>query len=61
MYQASLRGNSKDTFVGHEEVRIPPQNVEAEKCVLGSMLIDEEAIGLALEILDAAIEQFVSE
>lgn len=52
MYQASLRGNSKDTFVGHEEVRIPPQNVEAEKCVLGSMLIDEEAIGLALEILD---------
>ncbi|MDO8581087.1 MAG: replicative DNA helicase [Candidatus Omnitrophota bacterium] len=38
--------------MGHKEVRIPPQNIEAEKSVLGSMLIDEEAIGLALEILE---------
>ena len=38
--------------MGGEEVKIPPQNLEAEKSVLGSMLIDEEAIGLALEILD---------
>jgi len=38
--------------MGHEEIRIPPQNVDAEKSVLGSMLIDEEAIGLAVEILD---------
>ncbi|HLF18248.1 MAG TPA: replicative DNA helicase [Candidatus Omnitrophota bacterium] len=40
--------------MGHQEidVRIPPQNVEAERSVLGSMLIDEEAIGLAIEILD---------
>ena len=38
--------------MGSEEIRVPPQNLEAEKSVLGSMLIDEEAIGLALEILD---------
>jgi len=40
--------------MGHEEIRIPPQNVEAEKSVLGSMLIDDEAIGLAVEVLDEA-------
>ena len=38
--------------MGHQEIRIPPQNVEAEKSVLGSMLIDQEAIGTAVEILD---------
>ncbi len=38
--------------MGHEEIRIPPQNVEAEKSVLGSMLIDQEAIGSAVEVLD---------
>ena len=38
--------------MGHEEIRIPPQNIEAEKSVLGSMLIDEVAIGLAIEVLD---------
>ena len=38
--------------MGHQEIRIPPQNVEAEKSVLGSMLIDEEAIGTAIESLD---------
>ena len=38
--------------MGHKEIRIPPQNIEAEKSVLGSMLIDEEAIGLAVESLD---------
>ncbi|HBR14883.1 MAG TPA: replicative DNA helicase [Candidatus Omnitrophica bacterium] len=38
--------------MGYEEIRIPPQNIEAEKSVLGSMLIDEEAIGMAVEILD---------
>jgi replicative DNA helicase len=40
--------------MGHEEIRIPPQNIEAEKSVLGSMLIDEEAIGTAIEALDEA-------
>ena len=38
--------------MGHQEIKIPPQNIEAEKSVLGSMLIDDEAIGLAIEILD---------
>jgi len=38
--------------MGHEEIRVPPQNVDAEKSVLGSMLIDDEAIGFAVEILD---------
>ncbi|MBN1870165.1 MAG: replicative DNA helicase [Candidatus Omnitrophica bacterium] len=38
--------------MGHEEIRIPPQNVDAEKSVLGSMLIDQEAIGAAVEVLD---------
>ncbi len=38
--------------MGSQEIRVPPQNVDAEKSVLGSMLIDAEAIGLALEILD---------
>ena len=31
---------------------LPPQNVEAEMAVLGSMLIDENAIGVALEAID---------
>ncbi len=38
--------------MGNEEIRVPPQNLEAEKSVLGSMLIAEEAIGHAVEILD---------
>lgn len=33
--------------------KIPPQNLEAEMAVLGSMLLDEEAISEALEFLDA--------
>lgn len=32
--------------------KIPPQNLEAEMAVLGSMLIDEEAISVASESLD---------
>jgi len=40
--------------MGSQEIKVPPQNVEAEQSVLGAMLIDEEAIGRALEILDAA-------
>ncbi len=31
--------------------KVPPQNLEAEMAVLGSMLIDEEAIGVAVEAL----------
>ena len=32
--------------------KIPPQNIEAEMAVLGSMLIEEDAIAVAIEILD---------
>ncbi len=32
--------------------KIPPQNLDAEAAVLGSMLIDEEAISVAVETLD---------
>lgn len=34
--------------------KIPPQNLEAEMAVLGSMLLDEEAVSIASEKLDAA-------
>lgn len=40
--------------MGSQEIILPPQNVEAEKSVLGSLLIDEEAIGSAIEILDGS-------
>lgn len=33
--------------------KIPPQNLEAEMAVLGSMLLDEEAVAVALESLDS--------
>ena len=38
--------------MGSQEVKIPPQSAEAEQSVLGAMMIDQEAIGMALEILD---------
>jgi len=33
--------------------KIPPQNLDAEMAVLGSMLIDEEAVSIAIETLDS--------
>ncbi len=33
--------------------KVPPQNIEAEMAVLGSMLIEESAIAHAIELLDA--------
>ena len=32
--------------------KLPPQNLEAEMAVLGSMLIDEDALSVAIETLD---------
>jgi len=32
--------------------RLPPQVVEVEQAVLGAMLLDKEAIGKAVEVLD---------
>ncbi len=40
--------------MGHEEIKVLPHNIDAEKSVLGAMLIDEEAIALGIEILDEA-------
>jgi len=34
--------------------KMPPQNIEAEMAVLGSMLIEESAISYAIEMLDGA-------
>ncbi|MBN2096975.1 MAG: replicative DNA helicase [Candidatus Omnitrophica bacterium] len=34
--------------------KVPPQNLEAEIAVLGSMLIEEEAIGQAVELINAS-------
>jgi len=39
--------------MGHQEIRIPPQNIDAEKATLGAMMINDEAIGLAIEQLDS--------
>ncbi len=36
------------------ESRVPPQSIEAEQSVLGAMLIDEEAIGVVIEVIDQA-------
>jgi replicative DNA helicase len=33
--------------------KIPPQNLEAEMAVLGSMLIDEDAVSVSIELLDS--------
>ena len=33
--------------------KIPPQNLDAEMAVLGSMLLDEEAVSVSAEKLDA--------
>ena len=34
--------------------KLPPQNTEAEMAVIGSMLLDREAISLAVETLNAS-------
>ncbi|MBL8012730.1 MAG: replicative DNA helicase [Candidatus Omnitrophica bacterium] len=40
--------------MGDEEVRVPPQSTEAERAVLGAMMIDDEAIGVAIEHIDSS-------
>ena len=40
--------------MGDEEIRVPPQNIEAERAVLGAMMIDDEAIGVAIEHIDSS-------
>jgi len=36
-----------------QALRVPPQNIDAEKAVLGAMMISEEAIGVSIEHLDS--------
>ena len=33
------------------ELRLPPQNLDAEQCILGAILLDNAALSKALEIL----------
>ena len=40
--------------MGDREVKVPPQNLDAERAVLGSMMIDDEAIGAAIEHIDSS-------
>ena len=40
-------------FYGTRQLRVPPQNIDAEKAVLGAMMISEEAIGVSIEHLDS--------
>ncbi len=36
----------------NSSLKLPPQNLEAEKAVLGAMLVSSEAVSIALELLD---------
>jgi replicative DNA helicase len=38
--------------MGNQEIKVPPQNIEAEMAVLGAMLIEEDAIPLVIEMVD---------
>ena len=40
--------------MGDEEIKVPPQSIEAERAVLGAMMIDDEAIGVAIEHIDSS-------
>ncbi|MCX8015140.1 MAG: replicative DNA helicase, partial [candidate division WOR-3 bacterium] len=44
-----MKQNDIDSIITE---RTPPQSIEAEQYVLGSMLLDEEAVVCALEMLD---------
>jgi len=47
------RSGHKDTSLTPSLEKLPPQNTEAEMAVLGSMLIEEDAISVAVEHLSA--------
>ena len=46
------RGDKLVSPIGISDQKIPPQNLEAEQSVLGSILIDNESINKVLEILN---------
>ena len=35
-------------------LRTPPQSIDVEQIVLGSLLLDEEAVSIAIETIDAS-------
>src|SRR5438132_3352323 len=43
---------AEDVRVLHADSRVPPQNLEAEESVLGSMMLSSEAIADVVEILE---------
>jgi replicative DNA helicase len=54
------RRNKPKEIILTEEVlekgaRVPPQAVDVEKSVLGAMLLEKEAVGLAIEMIDETI------
>lgn len=54
------RSKKKNSVVLSEDLlekgmRVPPQAVEVEKSVLGAMLLDKEAVGVAIENIDDTI------
>lgn len=49
----SLHGPMQSAPSAMDAGRVPPQALEAEKSVLGAMLLEKEAIGRATEILDS--------
>lgn len=50
---SNYKGNS-DSNILEQEGRVPPQAVEVEEAVLGSMLIEHEAATVALQMLSAS-------
>ena len=54
------RGKKKNDIILSEDLlekgaRVPPQALEVEKSVLGAMLLDREAVGIAIESIDERI------
>jgi len=52
--RSALRPAAVDSTGGRDVLRVPPQNLEAEQSVLGSMLLSKDAIADAVEILTGA-------
>lgn len=52
--QGSNYKNNSDSKILEQEGRVPPQAVEVEEAVLGSMLIEHEAATVALQMLSAS-------
>src|SRR5919107_2506544 len=53
------RGRIREVRAGVEGARVPPHDLEAEKAVIGAMLVSETAVGAVAERL--SVEDFYSE